>query len=151
MPRPLFNSGSGQRMDRPSTGLRPGAPAGHRLLRNKRSAAYLEAVHRLDAGHAQADIDTDALAAAVFDEFEKSVAALPLGIVGCCYLGPPYEVHTLTRDGGIVAHYKTSERLPSGLERARTLARTGVYAAVEVYVDRLMTVHPDGTAVKIEG
>ena len=106
-----------------------------RLLRNKRSKEYMEAIHKLDAGghvtnHAQVQEIIDAIA----NEFpEVTLEGVLLGYVSICYLGAPYEVHTLDMSGQIIRHYKVGETLPNGLERARTLAIRGGYDFIEVY------------------
>lgn len=121
-------------------------------LRQKRSAAYMRAVAQLDAGsHVHNQAATQALIAAIRQELpDVQVDALPLGIVSRCYLGAPYQVHTLDCSGSIIQHYKTSESLPSQLERARSLALHPGYAFIEVYSTRLIAVSESGQTAIID-
>lgn len=119
---------------------------GHReeLLRRKRSKRYIEALQRLDSGGALADPDAnEALREAIEAEFPQAEAA-PLGWVAKCYLGIPYEVHTLDPLGAIAQHYRWGEALPPQLERARALAGSGRYLVIEVHSDKLIAVAEDG-------
>lgn len=81
---------------------------------------------------------------------DVTVDALPLGIVSKCYLGAPYEVHTLDCSGSIIQHYKVGEGLPHLMERARTLAMHPIYAFVEVYSTKLIAVSASGQTAVIE-
>ncbi|MDR2327453.1 MAG: hypothetical protein LBE51_18885 [Acidovorax sp.] len=121
-------------------------------LRQKRSAAYVQAVTQLDAGgHVHSPAATQALIDAIRQELpEVSVDALPFGIVSRCYLGAPYEVHTLDCSGSIIQHYKTHESLPASLERARSLALHPGYAFIEVYGSRLIAVSASGQTALID-
>jgi hypothetical protein len=76
-------------------------------------------------------------------------ASMPLGIVATCFLGHPYEVHTLDPAGGIIQHYQTGEPLPGPLSNARTLAAHPAYEFVEVYPDRLLCVRGDGNVTEV--
>lgn len=127
-------------------------PALHARLRQKRSAAYLEAMAQLDAGgHVHRAAATQALVDAIRKELpEVSVDALPHGIVARCYLGPPHEVHTLDCGGHIIRHYKSHESLPAPLERARSLAQHPGYAFIEVYTNRLIAVSASGQTALID-
>ena len=114
------------------------------MLRTKRSQRYIEALRRLDAGGALADPAALAsLREAITAEFPESELA-PRGWVAKCYLGVPYEVHTLDATGAIVRHYRWGEPLPPTLERARSLARSGRYLVIEVHADRLIAIADDG-------
>jgi hypothetical protein len=84
-------------------------------------------------------------------EFTDRWAALPLGLVSRCYLGEPFEVHTLLPDGGILEHYRVGQRLPGQLEAGRTHSLSGLYLAVEVYDNRLVCTRTDGTTVTLGG
>ena len=78
------------------------------------------------------------------------LASLPLGIVAKCYLGHPYEVHTLDLSGNeIISHFKIGESMADAFERARNLATHNAYAFVEVYTDKLLLIHHDGTVTKL--
>ncbi|MDR1889295.1 MAG: hypothetical protein LBQ81_07975 [Zoogloeaceae bacterium] len=113
-------------------------------LRQKRSSGYVKAMSRLDAGgHVHNQSALNALLDAIRTEF-PDLELLPLGVVSRCYLGEPFEVHTLDWTGNIIQHYKTYETLPASLERARTLALHPDYAFVEVYTDKLIAVTESG-------
>lgn len=124
-----------------------------RLLRRPRSKAYMDAIGQLDAGghvhnQAQADAIIDVLRAE-FPEIELS--GILLGFVAVCYLGAPYEVHTLDFSGRIIDHYKARQTLPGGLEKARAIALRGGYAFIEVYTDCCRAVGTDGSVSVISG
>lgn len=124
-------------------------------LRQKRSAGYIEAMTRLDAGThlhgAHAAQATQDLLALLRQELpEVAIDALPMGIVAKCHLGVPYEVHTLTCAGSIIQHFKAGEPLPQQLERARSLAQHPAYAFIEVYPSRLITVSASGQTAIID-
>jgi hypothetical protein len=75
---------------------------------------------------------------------------LPLGIVSKCYLGHPYEVHTLDLSGSqIIKHYKTNETMEARFENARTVAKHNAYAMIEVYIDKIIIIREDGSAIKL--
>lgn len=117
-----------------------------RLLRKNRSKEYMDAMHRLDAGgHVQNRKQVEDILQAIRAEFpELELADLLLGYVSICYLGTPYEVHTLDMSGQIIEHYKAGQLLPNGLEKARGLALRGGYDFIEVYVDCCRCVSADG-------
>ncbi|MFD4669978.1 hypothetical protein ACFWNN_09600 [Lentzea sp. NPDC058450] len=149
MPRPLMNN----RPDSTTwTGRTTGStsPARTKVLDGRRSARYLKALRALDGSGKLATADVDELVGAVHREFAEKFCTAPLGIVSRCYLGAPYEVHTLALDGSIISHYRAGEPLPHGMDRARSLAESERYLAIEVYPDRLMCVRPDGTTVLLE-
>jgi hypothetical protein len=76
--------------------------------------------------------------------------SLPLAIIAKCYLGAPYEVHTLDLGAQIIIHhYKRSEPLPAYIEKARSLALHHAYSIVEVYTDQLIVINDDGSATKL--
>ena len=118
-----------------------------RLLRKNRSKEYRDAMHRLDAGgHVQNRKQVEDILQAIRAEFpELELADLLLGYVSICYLGTPYEVHTLDMSGQIIEHYKAGQLLPNGLEKARGLALRGGYDFIEVYVDCCRCVSADGS------
>lgn len=124
-------------------------------LRQKRSISYIEAMTRLDAGthlhKGHLSKATQDLLAAIRAELpDVAIDALPVGIVAKCFLGVPFEVHSLTCAGSIIQHYKTGETLPHLLERARTLAQHPGYAFIEVYPTRLITVTASGQTAIID-
>lgn len=118
-----------------------------RLLKKQRSKAYMEAIHRLDAGsHHMSEAERAAIVDAIRAEFPEmlDLAGVLIGIVAKCYLGEPYEVHTITIAGNIIEHYKRGQTLPHGMERARSLAARGGYEFVEVYTDVCRAISSDG-------
>lgn len=122
-------------------------------LRLKRSAAYVDAMHKLDAGgHTHNRQAIDALVAAITEEFpDIAIDQQPVGIVAKCYLGAPYDVHTLDRAGNIIQHYKSFQSLPPLLARGRALAVHAVYAFVEVYTDKVIAVTANGDTSIVKG
>ena len=124
-----------------------------RLLRRPRSKAYMEALHRLDAGgHAHNQQKVDEIIQTIRSELpEVELDGILLGYVSICYLGRPYEVHTLDMTGEIIEHYKAGQTLPNGLEKARGIAMRGGYDFIEVYVDCCRAVSANGTVSVIPG
>lgn len=118
-----------------------------RLLRKPRSKSYMDALHKLDAGgHTHNQNKVNEIIDAIRNEFpEIEISGILLGFVSICYLGEPYEVHTLDVTGGIIEHYKTGQTLPDGLEKARGIAMRGGYDFIEVYIDCCRAVSPNGT------
>ena len=118
-----------------------------RLLKKRRSEEYIKALQELDAGgqlnhHEQAQKIIDMIKA----EFpEVRLDGILLGVVAACYLGRPYEVHSLDLTNQIIRHFKTGEILPNGMERARSIAIRGGYACIEVYVDCCRAISVDGS------
>ena len=108
-----------------------------RLLRKPRSKEYMDALHKLDAGgHVHNKNKVDEIINAIRNEFpEVEISGILLGYVSKCYLGKPYEVHTLDLSGQIIEHYKGGQALPNGLEKARSIAIRGGYDFIEVYID----------------
>ena len=95
-----------------------------RLLRKARSKEYMQTLHNLDAGgHVYNQHKVNEMIDTIRNEFpDLEISGIMLGIVSICYLGKPYEVHTLNMAGQIVEHYKSGQMLPDGLEKARTIA-----------------------------
>jgi hypothetical protein len=116
-----------------------------------RSSRYLSALAKLDASANITAAELQRIVDDIHREFAERWAAQPLGIVATCYLGPPFEVHTLAPDGGIVEHYRAGQPLPGVLERARALGMSETYLAVEVYADRMVCLRTDGSTVTIGG
>ncbi|SIS85306.1 hypothetical protein [Alicyclobacillus vulcanalis] len=121
-------------------------------LDGRRSQAYVEAMSQLDMGPGVRHEElVDSLIQKIQAELpDVELAHLPLGIVAKCYLGAPYEVHTLDRVGRIIQHYKTFEPLPDSLEAARTLALHPQYAFVEVYTDVMRAVLKTGDVAVVK-
>ena len=123
-----------------------------RLLRKKRSPAYMEALRNLDAGgHVHNQQQVKEIMDAIRQEFpEVEITGILLGHVAACYLGAPYEVHVLDMaGGGIIEHDKAGHPLPGGLEKARNIAMRGGYAFIEVYVDCCRAIKDDGSVAVI--
>jgi hypothetical protein len=117
---------------------------------NKRSKEYLEYIANIDTKTLSETKGINELMEAIQKEFGTAeLDSLPEGIVAKCFLGHPYEVHTLDFIGGnIVRHYKSKESMPDSFEKARSLAKHNAYAFVEVYRDKLILVREDGTVTK---
>lgn len=124
-----------------------------RLLRKPRSKEYMEAIHKLDAGgHVHNQTKVNGIIDAIREEFpEVELGGILLGIVSRCYLGAPYEVHTLDMSGQIIEHYTAGTTLPGGMEKARALAARGGYDFIEVYADCCRAVSANGTVSVISG
>lgn len=118
-----------------------------RVLRKKRSKEYINAIKSLDAGgHVHNQNKVNDIINIIKDEFpEIELSGILLGIVSQCYLGKPYEVHSLDLQGDIIEHYKSGEALPNGLEQARGIAMRGGYSFIEVYSDCFRAVSASGT------
>ena len=123
-----------------------------RLLRRPRSKAYMEALH----GWMPADIHIIRNSGRDHtDDPERTARSgadgILLGFVSMCYLGRPYEVHTLDMTGEIIKHYKAGQPLPDGLEKARGIAMRGGYEFIEVYADCCRAVSANGAVSVIPG
>jgi hypothetical protein len=113
----------------------------------KRDARYTSVLTKLDAGQLHA-ADMSTAIEAIAANFPLGTAQ-PLGLVAQCYLGPPYEVHTLDMVGQIVEHYGRGQAMPPFFERARRLAAHPAYVAIEVYEDVLVCVRADGSVTEV--
>lgn len=124
-----------------------------RLLRKTRSKEYMDALHKLDAGgHVHNQHKVNEIINTIRNEFpEVEISGVLLGFVSICYLGKPYEVHTLDLSGQIIEHYKSGQTLPGGLEKARSIALRGGYDFIEVYVDCCRCVSSTGAVSVISG
>ncbi len=113
---------------------------------------YIDAMKRLDAGsHHENRAELDALIQAIAGEFpELTIEQRPLGIVGACYLGAPYEVHICDLAGGIVEHFERSRAMPPQFERARSLAVHPSYVFIEIYPDCVRAVGVGGAVSVID-
>lgn len=118
-----------------------------RLLRKSRSKEYMDALHKLDAGgHTHNQHKVNEIIDTIRNEFpEVELSGILLGYVSICYLGKPYEVHTLDMTGQIIEHYKSGQALPGGLEKARSIAMRGGYEFIEVYVDCCRAISSNGS------
>ena len=117
-----------------------------RLLRQPRSKAYMDSIHKLDAGgHVQNKDKVSEIIHVIKQEFpDVELSGVLLGFVAICYLGKPYEVHTLDVTGEIIEHFKSGQKLPGGLEKARSIAMRGGYDFIEVYSDCCRAIGSNG-------
>jgi len=116
-------------------------------LREKRSNEYMDAIGKLDLGRCdQCKKQFNNCVEVIKSEFKDIPETHQLvGLLAKCYLGPPYDVHTVDISGNIMIHYKKHESIPSLMETARSLALHGGYKFIEVYTDLLCAVKADGT------
>lgn len=121
-------------------------------LRLKRSKSIVDAMTKLDVNGVVANkAKVQELIDQIVNEFpELAEIQLPLGIVSKCYLGDPYEVHSLSRNLEIIEHYKRGETIPNGMEKARRLAMHPGYAYIEVYTNMMCAVSLDGDVSMIK-
>ncbi|KAB7790279.1 hypothetical protein [Bifidobacterium leontopitheci] len=117
-----------------------------RTLRKRRSPGYMAAIAKLDAGgHTITQAQIDGIVNALRAEFpDVSITGILQGVTAKCYLGAPFEVHSLDPIGGIVEHYEVGRPMPGALEKSRSLAAFGNYAFIEVYNDCLRAVDDGG-------
>ena len=117
----------------------------------KRSKKYLDLIAGLDSKTLSDTKGINQLIKAIQEEFGTAeLVSLPLGIIAKCFLGHPYEVHTLDLSGSqIIKHYKSSETMEPDFEKARAVAQHNAYAMVEVYKDKIILIREDGTATKL--
>ena len=117
-----------------------------RLLRKPRSKEYMKALHGLDAGgHVHNQHKVNEIINTIRNEFpDLEISGIMLGVVSVCYLGEPYEVHTLDITGRIIEHYQRGQALPGGLEKARSIAMRGGYDFIEVYIDCCRAISSNG-------
>jgi len=122
-----------------------------KLLRKPRSKNYVESIKRLDVGgRVHNEQKTNEIIDALRQEFpEIEIQGILLGIVDKCYLGQPFEVHTLDVAGCIIEHFEQGRAMPFGLEKARSIAMCGSYEFIEVYVDCCRAISADGTVAVI--
>lgn len=149
MPRPQLNLGRQTSLGSMSASprARSTTAATGRILSDQRSATYIAALRRLDISATLTPVETAEIVDAIHREFSDNWASVPLGIVSHCYLGAPFEAHTLALDGSIIEHYRSGEPLPGPLEEARSLTRGDTYLCIEVYSNRLVCVRQDGSVV----
>lgn len=122
-----------------------------REVLKKRSKKYMDLIAGLDSKSLSDTTGMNELIKAIQEEFGTAeLSNLPIGIVAKCFLGHPYEVHTLDLSGSqIIKHYKTSETMEADFEKARTVAQHNAYAMVEIYKDKIILIREDGTATKL--
>ena len=181
MPRPIITNNLNKNIDvsinkQSNTRLQSGIASDRDLLK-KRSTKYVKLMTSLDHGTLTKTHGFAELIEKVREEFgELGINEYPVGVVSKCFLGSPYEVHTLDLssahlsgdpnvqyEGGgpginpsqgimlinIIEHYKRGEALPGALERARSLAIHQSYALVEVYTSKMILVREDGSTSKL--
>ncbi|WP_343618785.1 hypothetical protein [Flavobacterium sp.] len=122
-----------------------------RDLLKRRSKKYLDLIAGLDAETLTDTKGMDELQKAIHEEFGTAeIASLPLGILSKCFLGHPYEVHTLDLSGSqIIKHYTVAEIMEPQFEKARSVVKHNAYAMVEIYNDKIILIREDGTASKL--
>ncbi|MDO4543936.1 MAG: hypothetical protein Q4C01_05215 [Clostridia bacterium] len=159
MPKPILNPSQVKNLTESVLSATPKQRPQHmdklkldRLLRKTRSKEYMDAIHRLDAGGRVHNREkAEELITTIRNELpEVEIEDVLLGIVAICYLGKPYEVHTLDVAGKILSHYKSGEPLPPLLEPARGIALHGGYDFIEIYVDCFRCVSSIGTVSVIK-
>ena len=112
----------------PTTAL-PVTRKRHRSRR--RTGELVAAIAKFDAA---TDPETRRqLAEFVRSIYEEEDLGQPVALFSTCYLGHPYLDHVMSLDGEILTHFKCSEHLTPDLEPARSLARSGAYAFIELY------------------
>jgi hypothetical protein len=123
-----------------------------RLLRKSRSKEYMDAIHQLDAGgHVHNKKEVNEIINTIKSEFpDVDINGILLGFVAKCYLGTPYEAHTLDLVGEIIEHYKLGEILPGGLDKAKSIALHGGYDFIEVYTDCCRAISSNGSVSVIK-
>lgn len=154
MPRQILNTKASIDVNinkNEATTLKSGAVTTDRVLLQKRSKKYIEALTSLDTGTLTATQGFATLVEKLQAEFgELGITEYPLGVVSKCFLGHPYEVHVLDLSGTqIINHYKRGESLPAALEKARNLALNNSYTMVEVYLTKMILINADGTTTKL--
>lgn len=120
-------------------------------ISKKRSKDYIKMMMNLDLNTLTETQGMETLLNKIKEEF-GSVSGPDelLGIVSKCFLGHPFEVHTLDLTGSIIIrHYERDNLLPDNFEKARVMAIHNAYALVEVYKDKMILVREDGSTTKI--
>lgn len=157
MRRPILN-GNNVKVDiqlkpQPRTTVELTGVALDKKRREIRSQAYIEAMTQLDGAGAVLDrTKVDQLLQSVQSEFaDLQPHQFPIGIIAKCYLGEPYEVHSLDVRLEIIEHYMKGQAMPSGLEKGRSLAVHPGYAFIEIYSDSICAVARNGSVSMIKG
>lgn len=158
MPKPILNSSQSQNKIQTSHIMTSNLKQQidklslDRLLRKSRSKEYMDAIHQLDAGgHIHNQKEVNEIINTVKSEFSNvDINGILLGFVAKCYLGAPYEAHTLNLVGEIIDHYKRGETLPNGLDKAKSIAIHGGYEFIEVYTDCCRAISSNGSVSVIK-
>lgn len=139
------NSGTGKKQT-VTTGF-----TSDRDILKRRSKKYLDLIAGIDAKTLTDTKGMAELMQAIREEFGTAeLAGLPLGIVSKCFLGHPYEVHTLDLSGSqVIKHYTGAETMEADFEKARAVAMHNAYAMVEVYKNKIILIREDGSATKL--
>lgn len=159
MPKPILNSYQSQKQTQESNIMTSNLKQPQidklsldRLLRKSRSKEYMDAIHQLDAGgHVHNKKEVNEIINTIKSEFpDVDINGILLGFVAKCYLGVPYEAHTLDLVGEIIEHYKRGETLPDGLDKAKSIALHGGYDFIEVYTDCCRAISSNGSVSVIK-
>ena len=159
MPKPILNSYQSQKQTQASHIMTSNLKQSQidklsldRLLRKSRSKEYMDAIHQLDAGgHVHNKKEVNEIINTIKSEFpDVDINGILLGFVAKCYLGAPYEAHTLDLVGEIIEHYKRGETLPGGLDKAKSIALHGGYDFIEVYTDCCRAISSNGSVSVIK-
>lgn len=159
MPKPILNSYKSQKQTQASHIMTSNLKQPQidklsldRLLRKSRSKEYMDAIHQLDAGgHVHNKKEVNEIINTIKSEFpDVDINGILLGFVAKCYLGAPYEAHTLDLVGEIIEHYKQGETLPGGLDKAKSIALHGGYDFIEVYTDCCRAISSNGSVSVIK-
>ena len=159
MPKPILNSYQSQKQTQASHIMTSNLKQPQidklsldRLLRKSRSKEYMDAIHQLDAGgHVHNKKEVNEIINTINSEFpDVDINGILLGFVAKCYLGAPYEAHTLDLVGEIIEHYKQGETLPGGLDKAKSIALHGGYDFIEVYTDCCRAISSNGSVSVIK-
>ena len=159
MPKPILNSYQSQKQTQASHIMTSNLKQPQidklsldRLLRKSRSKEYMDAIHQLDAGgHVHNKKEVNEIINTIKSEFpDVDINGVLLGFVAKCYLGVPYEAHTLDLVGEIIEHYKRGETLPGGLDKAKSIALHGGYDFIEVYTDCCRAISSNGSVSVIK-
>lgn len=159
MPKPILNSYQSQKQTQASHIMTSNLKQPQidklsldRLLRKSRSKEYMDAIHQLDAGgHVHNKKEVNEIINTINSEFpDVDINGILLGFVAKCYLGVPYEAHTLDLVGEIIEHYKRGETLPGGLDKAKSIALHGGYDFIEVYTDCCRAISSNGSVSVIK-
>ena len=159
MPKPILNPYQSKKQTQPSHIMTSNLKQPQidklsldRLLRKSRSKEYMDAIHQLDAGgHVHNKKEVNEIINTIKSEFpDVDINGILLGFVAKCYLGAPYEAHTLDLVGEIIEHYKRGETLPGGLDKAKSIALHGGYDFIEVYTDCCRAISSNGSVSVIK-
>ncbi|XKH50516.1 hypothetical protein LG275_13080 [Chryseomicrobium palamuruense] len=122
-------------------------------LRKKRSNVYVQAMKNVDVHGIHCSREgLEQLIKMIQSEFpDLNPFQQPVGLVAKCYLGSPYEVHIIDVKHDIMEHFKTDEKMPTVLEKARSIAQHPRYEFIEVYLDKICAITDDGQVSIIKG